>query len=266
MSVFRRKPESSEDRDRFIEAARSHVGYRTRPSGLSEFGALTGYSGHAIPWSGAFIDVVARQADVFMPACTYTPSGLAEFTHGRRVVLEPLPGDVVFYAFPTAEQFSMPHCGIVIDVTDIARTDEFVAIEAQVNSGLPRGSQSADGVFERRRWRYDVLAFARPDFSRRPGRELKNADGSDFVRPARVKPGRRGSDVQLVQIALERVAGLHSYSPGVFDDSTRRAYARWQRQHGVVYPDCTGEPDHDGLALLGRVTGLFAIKTSDSES
>ena len=263
--IFRRAANSDPRKEEFIAAARGYLGYRTRPSGLSDFGVQTGYKGHAIPWSGSFIDVVARDAGVFMPACVYTPSGLAEFTHSRRIVSEPEPGDIVFYSFPTADQFGMPHVGIVTDVSQIRDTGMFVAIEAQVASGLPRASQSADGVFERVRWRYDVIAFARPDFSRRPGEEPKNADGLAFaeIRASRVRPGRRGPEVQTVQNALVRLAGLGGHEPGYFDVATQRAYARWQRQMGIVYPDCTGSPDVASLKLLGRVSESFKVVGED---
>ena len=148
-------------RDRFLEEARSHLGYKTRPSGLSDFAAQTGYSGHAIPWSGSFVDVVARSAGLIIPSCVYSPSGLAEFVAGERIVSQPAPGDVVFYSFPTLEQFGMPHVGIVARAEEFMQTGRFVAIEAQVASGLPRASTDRSGVFERVRSRHDVIAFAR---------------------------------------------------------------------------------------------------------
>ena len=232
----------------------------------------TGYKGHAIPWSGSFIDVVARTSDVVLPSCVYTPSGLGEFMHSRRTVATPEPGDIVFYVFPTTDQFSMPHCGIVSNVDDFVQTGEFLAIEAQVTSGLPRGSQSADGIYERRRWRYDVLAFARPNFAaaaknkHRPGMETENADGLPFVRLSRVRPGKKGSDVQTVQVALEIVAGLtrEEYTYGLFDDATQRAYSRWQRQIGYVHPDSTGVPDPGSLRTLGARAKMFRVEESEN--
>lgn len=265
MTMFRKKLPIPE-RDRFLEVARSHLGYKTRPSGLSDFGAQTGYSGHAIPWSGAFIDVVARDAEVIMPSCMYTPSGLGEFVAGGRVVSEPEPGDIVFYVFPTTDQFSMPHVGIVSDVTDFAQTGVFVAIEAQVASGLPRASTDRTGIFERPRWKYDVIAFARPDFKLRPGRKSKMQTGPVFVNERLVRLGKKNSDIEVVQSALVEVAGLTDFSAGAFDASTQRAYARWQRQVGYVHPDCTGVPDRRSLKVLGDRTGAFQLKTGSEEN
>lgn len=265
MTIFKKtslKPDA--DRDRFIEAVRAQLGYKTRPSGLSDFAVQTGYKGEAIPWSGAFIDVCARHANVFMPACVYTPSGLAEFSADGRIVTKPQPGDIVFYSFPTAEQFGMPHCGVVASVDDFEQTGMFTAIEAQVNSGLPKASTSKTGIFERRRWRYEVIAFARPDFSRRPAKEAnKEQTGKVVIKLRSVQPGRQNSSVQTVQKALVRAAGLNNHTPNLFDEMTQLAYSRWQRRIGFVYPDCTGVPDRASLRLLGQITGLFDV---DSEN
>lgn len=263
MTIFK-KTKPDPDRDRFLEAVRSQLGYKTRPSGLSDFAMQTGYKGEAIPWSGAFIDVCARDANIFMPACVYTPSGLAEFSADGRIVTKPQPGDIVFYSFPTAEQFGMLHAGVVASTDDFEQTGMFSAIEAQVNSGLPKASQSKTGVFERVRWKYEVIAFARPDFSRRPAKgDKKEQTGRPVVKLRSVQPGRQNSSVQTVQKALAKVAGLKNENPTVFDEATQLAYSRWQRQIGFVYPDCTGAPDHASLRLLGQITELF---NADSEN
>lgn len=259
MTIFKKtKADLNPDRDRFLEQVRSHLGYKTRPSGLSDFATQTGYKGEAIPWSGAFIDVCARNSNVFMPACIYTPSGLAEFLADRRIVSKPEPGDIVFYSFPTAEQFGMPHTGVVTSTDDFEQTGMFSAVEAQVNSGLPKASQDKTGVFERVRWKYEVLAFARPDFSRRPARaEEKMQTGLPVIKLRSVQPGRQNASVQTVQKSLAQVAGLKNENPTEFDGKTQQAYARWQRQIGFVYPDSTGVPDRASLKLLGEITKLF---------
>jgi hypothetical protein len=265
MTIFKKtKSNLNPDRDRFLETVRSHLGYKTRPSGLSEFAVQTGYKGEAIPWSGAFLDVCARDSNVFMPACIYTPSGLAEFSADGRIVMKPEPGDIVFYSFPTAEQFGMPHCGVVSNTDDFEQTGMFTAIEAQVNSGLPKASQSKTGIFERVRWKYEVIAFARPDFSRRPATEnTKKQTDSVLIKLRSVQPGRQNSSVQTVQKVLAQVAGLKNETPSVFDEATQLAYSRWQRWIGFVYPDCTGVPDRASLRLLGQISGMFSV---DSEN
>jgi hypothetical protein len=262
--LTRRKNEASQRRERFLEEARSHLGYRPRPGGLSDFGQTVGYSGHDIPWDGAFVDVVARAAEVLLPACVNTSSGLAELVYSRRVVSIPRPGDIVFYSFPATgmDLWSQPHVGIVTGVIgDFRLTGRFTAIEAQTGSGLPKDTTAQTGVFERVRWRREVIAFARPNFKRRPAIGPKNVQtGSLLVRINRVRPGRGSADVQTVQLALTQVAGLEGHEYGLFDGPTRDAYARWQRMIGRVGSDATGDPDPGSLARLGRETGLFEIK------
>lgn len=263
MTIFK-KAKPNPDRDRFLDVARSHLGYKTRPSGLSDFAQQTGYKGEAIPWSGAFIDVVAREANVFMPACVYTPSGLAEFSADGRIVMKPEPGDIVFYSFPTAEQFGMPHCGVVASADEFEQTGMFTSIEAQVDSGLPKASQSKTGIFERRRWKYEVIAFARPDFKRRPAKERENMQtGAPTIKLRSVQPGRQNSSVQTVQDALTKVTGARFEKPSEFDPFMQQVYARWQRWIGFVHPDSTGVPDRASLRLLGQISGMFDV---DSEN
>ena len=260
MTIFKKnKPDVNPDRDLFIETAKSHLGYKTRPSGLSEFAVRTGYQGEAIPWSGAFIDCVARDSEIFLPACVYTPSGLAEFSADGLLVQSPQPGDIVFYAFPTASQFGMPHCGIVLASDEYEQTGMFRAIEAQMSSGLPKASTDGNGVFERTRWKYEVLAFARPKFSRRPGNDKKQT-GDTLIKLQSVRVGRQNPSVQVMQDALVMLCDLREYSAGEFDSRTQQAYARWQRKIGFVHPDSTGIPDQSSLRLLGEISGLFGIK------
>jgi hypothetical protein len=261
MTIFKKnKSDVNPDRDLFIETAKSHLGYKTRPSGLSEFAVRTGYQGEAIPWSGAFIDCVARDSEIFLPACVYTPSGLAEFSADGLLVQSPQPGDIVFYAFPTTSQFGMPHCGIVSASDEYEQTGMFTAIEAQVSSGLPKASTDTNGVFERARWKYEVLAFARPKFSRRPATGNKKQTGDTLIKLQSVRVGRQNPSVQVMQNALVLLCDLQDYSAGEFDARTQQAYARWQRKIGFVHPDSTGIPDLSSLRLLGAISGLFGIK------
>lgn len=265
MKIFRRT-EAAERRARFLEEARSHLGYKTRPGGVSDFGQTVGYAGHDIPWDGAFIDVIARNAGVVIPACVQTGSGLAEFAMSRRVRLTPAPGDIVFFSFPATGMWGQPHVGIVTDPglgggLDM-QTGYFRTIEAQVSSGLPRASADRVGIFERTRWVHEVIAFARPDFKARPGRRAEMQTGKVSVRLNRVRPGSRARDVQTVQLALTYVAGLRSHEPGIFDRPTQDAYARWERQIGRVGSDAIGTPDQGSLERLGRETGLFSVRES----
>lgn len=242
-------------RESFVAGAISHVGHRCRPGGLSEFARRVGYSGHEIPWSGSFVDCVARDAGVVIPSCVYTPSGLAEFFHADGLVSTPEPGDIVFYNFSTkpADSFSMPHVGIVVNTGAWKISESFVSVEGGVDNA----------VVSLVRWRFDVMAFARPDFFFDQGRLAKaqanNADGPVFLVPERVVVGGRGRDIVNVQLALSKVVGLRGETPGVFDYATQRAFARWQRIIGHIGVDIDGIPRPPSLRALGERSGIFVV-------
>lgn len=260
--IFKKKPNelATAAQTRFLDETRSHLGYRPRPGGLSEFAIRTGYKGETLPWSGSFIDCVARDAGIVIPSCVYSPSGLSEFVLSRRAHTDPQPGDIVFYNFPTGAQFGMPHVGIVTACDEYMQTGEFLAIEGNVNSGLPKGHADRDGVYERTRYKSDVIMFGRPDFDFRPGKDAEMQTGRLFIKEYHVRPGRQNPDVQTVQLALSTIVTLENVTWGRFDASTQRAYARWQRAIGYVYPDSTGIPDVASLKLLGERSGIFEVK------
>lgn len=244
------------DGQHFIELAESHLGYTARPGMQSHFGATVGYDG--LPWAGAFIDVVAREAGLDLPACVYTPSGLAEFISRRAWRPDPRPGDIVFLAFSIDGLFNMPHVGIVTGVDEWRRTGRFETIEAQVESGLPKGSKLHDGVYRRVRWSSDVLGFGRPDFKQRRAQGVnKDETGGKVIRLTHVNGKKPNRAMETVQLALAVKAGLRNYRAGVLDSHTRAAYARWQRAIGYVGLDASGIPDLPSLQRLGRETGLF---------
>lgn len=248
--------------EKFLEVAKSHLGYKTRPSGLSDFGQLVGYNGHDIPWSGAFVDVVARDSGIFIPACVYTPNALAEAIYFRRWRENPRPGDVVFYNFPTLTGFGMPHVGIVMD-TSRWKTDRiFIAIEAQVDSGLPRASKDKNGVFPRTRGKWDVLGFFRPDFKARPAKEVQNSQtGPKIIKIRNIRAEKPSFDTKLVNKALARAFRLPDPQKDVFDQDAQNLFARWQRLIGFVGEDASGVPNLPSLARLGRETGIFQLES-----
>lgn len=242
--------------ERFVELALRYLDYKPRPGGLTDFGKRTGYNGHDIPWSGSFVDCVARDAGILMPACVYTPSGLAEFIFAKRWRAEPRVGDIVFYSFSTkqTDPFSMPHIGIVVDVNNWAASDSFIAIEGQVDGTVKLMT----------RWKYETVGFGRPDFKNRRAETA----ASHKIKPveldyAKVRPGLRGKHVLNVQIALSRTAGLSGQEPAVFDVATQRAYARWQRMIGFVGTDANGVPNKPSLDRLGEVTGVFVQRREE---
>ena len=243
----------------FIAGAKSHLGYKTRPGGQSDFAVRTGYTGHDVPWDGAFVDVVARDAGVKLPACVYTPSGLAEFSQQGRLKFRPRPGDIVFFGFATDKDFGTPHCGIVVDTTGVRMTDRFMTVEGHVNSGLPKGSQDRDGVYLRERWIYDVIGFGRPNFKARPGRDSDSMTVEKIIKLSNVRPTRKGHDIETVQLALQKLVNLRGFTAGAFDSKTKDAYARWQRIIGYTASSSTGIPDLSSLERLGKDSGLFLV-------
>lgn len=186
-----------------------------------------------------------------MPSCIYTPAGLGEFSADGRLFQEPELGDVVFYSYPTATTFGMPHVGVVVDVSRWSSSKTFVAVEGQVDMSVVKAVRSNE----------QVIGFGRPIFERRPGSKQLQTDSLVRVDPSRVHLGSRGADVMNVQIALKRIGYLSDglYSPAVFDAATRRAFARWQRVSGHVGSDADGVPSPASLESLGFVSGIFVI-------
>jgi len=265
--LFKKKPSPAEleARARFVEEAEKHLGYRTRPNGLSEFGARVGYNGHDIPWSGAFVDCVARDAGIYVPACVFAPSGLAEFVNSGRFTNSPRPGDIAFFSFATDKDFGMMHVGIVSDASNFETHDIFTCIEANANSGLGRAPKDRDGVYLRTRWKYETIGFGIPNFEVRPGTEVKTLTDSQKLRLLDVQPGRRNRRIPMLQDALRIKADLTQYQHGTFDGPTMLAYARWQRICGLVGSAANGEPDLPTLERLGRETGCFRVYSDPIE-
>lgn len=164
----------------FLDAAGKWLRYYSRPGGGNIFSERVGYTSHGAPWDGAFIDCVAQDAGVYMPSMITPSSGLAEFFWARRVRYSPRPGDIVFFAFSTDQDFRPGHVGIVTGVEQWRSRGCFTSIEANVTGDPgPGRTDDRDGVHIRTRWQSDVLAFARPAFLRRkkkvrPGTGSKN--------------------------------------------------------------------------------------------
>ena len=244
-----------------VETAEAWLGFTDSGDGRTPFGKATKYDGNT--YGGLFVDFVFKTAGVVIPSCTYAPSGLGEFIRGRRVVSRPCPGDVVFFTFAADGSMSVPHVGLVTDVSHWKRTDGGLVgtIEAGVGSGLPRSNPGVTGVFRRVRSFQEVLAFARPKF--RPQGEVGKARRAKVVSLGSVKPGRRNSSIGLVQQALGLVCDLRFATSDMFDGPTQAAFARWQRIIGYVGSDANGVPDRLSLELLGARSGVFCTDMSD---
>lgn len=246
----------------FLEEAARHLGYRSQAGRVSTYGERNGYSGQ--PWSGSFIDYVAKVTDVDIPSCVYPPVAAAHFLRTGRLFMNPKPGDVVFFNFSTGAHFEMPHVGIVTDVTGVTFNGSFKTIEGNIDSGLAKGPQDRNGIFERTRYLTDVLGFGRPDFSRN---RLKVEDqdpqraGSNQVNLARVLSFKPCRDVELIQLALAEEVGLRNAKRGTYDAQTKSAFANFQRKIGYVGDDATGLPDLNSLKALAAKTKIFSVLT-----
>jgi hypothetical protein len=237
-----------------VETASRHVGYVAQSNRNSVYGSKVGLPNQT--WSGSFLDVVFLEstASLDVPTFAYTPSALAYFVEHNRLFRKPKKGDIVFYAFPTEDSLAQPHVGLITDTTNWKLNRSFKAIEAQTDSGLPRGSRDKDGVYERIRYITDVLAFARPKQKARH-RAASNFTyttnrASEYI--AKVNSSLTNqpfNEVADIQMRLASTVGLRNARRGVFDAHTRSAYAKWQRFLGYG-PRATGQPDSLSLDQL----------------
>lgn len=245
-------------RQRFLDVAGQQLGYTT-PGMTSHYGARVGRDG--IPWAGAFIDVVAFEAGIQLPACTNTLAGLAEFVRTGRVHQRPQPGDIVFLTFPSDPglAFNSGHAGIVTGVDGWVKSGRVETIEGHAASGKPRGHGLTDGVYARARYRADILCFGRPTFELRPGLDPGGLTGVPELSLARIKPGKPSRDIEILQRALVTRIGLKDYRAGMLDEPTRSSYSAWQRSIGRVGREITGLPTQACLELLGLETRSFTV-------
>lgn len=233
-----------------METARKHIGYRSRAQKVNTYGAKLNMDGQA--WAGAFLETVIRESgERGLPSFTSTTAALREFTRSNLLFRVPRVGDIVFYAFSTDNPLGQPHVGLVTDVSRWKADGLFKAIEGQTESGLPRGPQEADGVYERIRYATDVLTFARPNYNGETGKTVHNST-APFIRVPNVQPGKTGKSVVLLQQALADAVGASGMIKGKFDNATASAVAAYQRRIG--YLNANGVPDVTTLSRLAYDT------------
>ncbi len=285
---LRKKKDPAAAAELFIKTAQQYLGYTVDLGGRNIFGQKVGYD--ARPWAGAFIDVCAKDAGLHLPSFTYTPAALAEFLRQGNFSREARPGSIAIYNFSSetgqsAEQFGMPHAGIVVDVREFRTTGRFIAVEGNTEgTGV---YQKKDGVHQRIRTINDVLVFCHPKFDggARAGSQTFNErlmqlldrgrttfNGEDIQEIAaaakqpvkllmngEIKHGDRNRRVETIQLALATVTDLRGAEPGKWDSITAAACSRYQRMIGFVGKDATGLPDVNTLRRLAKETGLFQI-------
>lgn len=285
---LRKKKDPAAAAELFIKSAQQYLGYTADLGGRNIFGQKVGYD--ARPWSGAFIDVCAKEAGLALPSFTYTAAALAEFLRSGNFSREARPGSVAIFNFSSevgqaADQFGMPHCGIVVDVREFSETGKFITVEGNTEgTGV---YQKKDGVYQRIRSINDVVIFCHPKFDngQRAARQTFNErlmkfldrgrtkfDGSDIaeietarVQPPKllmngeIRPGDRNKKIETIQLALATVTDLRGAQPGKWDAATTAACSRYQRMIGFVGKDASGLPDINTLRRLAKDTGVFTV-------
>lgn len=282
---LRKKKDPAAAAELFIKTAQQYLSYVADLGGRNIFGQKVGYDSRQ--WAGAFIDVCAKEAGLQLPSFVYTPAALAEFIRSGNFSREARLGSVAIYNFSSetgqsADQFGMPHAGIVVDVREFSSTGRFITVEGNVEgTGV---YQKKDGVHQRIRTINDVVIFCHPNFDGTAGKTFNERlmawldrgrtkfDSSDIAeletaskQPVKllmngeIKHGDRNRRVETIQLALATVTDLRGAQHGKWDGPTAAACSRFQRMIGFVGKDATGLPDVNTLRRLARETGLFEI-------
>jgi hypothetical protein len=104
-------------RKKFIETARAEIGTIEGPKdNETKYGAFT--KANFQPWCGSFVNWCANQVGLKIPNCVYTPGGATAFIKKdqweKAEEAVPLPGDIVFFDFPSDGVDRISHVGIVV--------------------------------------------------------------------------------------------------------------------------------------------------------
>jgi hypothetical protein len=242
--------------DALIETAREQVGYRSRAMRVNQYGARLALDGQ--PWAGIFLETVMRDAkELTQPSLVHTASALAAYARAGREFRVPKIGDLVFYAFPSESGFGQPHIGLVTDVTDWKITGSFKAIEGNTASGLSKGPQDPDGVYERTRFSTDVLTFVRPKYESIGGKVMPQAELS--IHPSHITR-KNVKAITAIQLALADTVGARGLTKGVPDAAMKSAVQAYQRRIGA--PD-NGVIDDVFIVRLALDTEFKYFKAQD---
>lgn len=278
--------------DALIATARKYVGYKSELLGRSSFGERVGYD--ATVWSGAFIDVIARESGLDLPSFVYSPAALAEFSRNGQLRKKPQPGDIAIFNFASitttnGSSFAAPHIGLVVDTRELTSNGRFLTIEGNVTGST--SYQAFDGVHQRIRYTTEVVTFCRPANFERGIRKLtraaaaawlqltawirKKLSSSERIELAQLEeaaaqlltvdirklhPGTKNKHVTAVQLALSQVTDISGAEEGKWDQATVAAFARFQRNIGRVGHEATGAPELQTLKRLAVMTKLFVIE------
>ena len=251
-------------RSLFISTAESFVGLTVPNLNAVPFTQAIGRQGTT--WNGVFIDYCAVKAGLGeeIPSHISTASSLGTFVKSLQLHNRPLPGDIAYFEIPTDVG---PRVGIVTDVSMWEKFGMFQCVEAQTDSGLPRGDKIENGVFKRNRYKYEVIGFARPNFARAINQLAEAASHPDpakdimkpLVKSFTWRPGLKHPDVATVQFALSTINDLKGVPRGEWDQRSQAAFANFQRRIGYTPVEANGIPDGKSLNELATRTGLFRL-------
>ena len=248
----------TELRERFTSKAESYVGYTASADRNNIFGERLGMNGQ--PWDGMFIDVVARETGLSLPAHTFPTVALADYIGSGFFHVRPQRGDIVFLITSAVMDFGSPHVGIVTDTSRHAIDGTFETVEGMTSTGLPKGIQIDNGVYKRIRHESEVIGYGRPRFVTVAPKEILPTVPE--VVSAQVKPGIKHKNVEVVQLALSSVTGVRGLPRGHFDKRSQLAFAKFQRLIGYPPSLATGAPDFKSLNALAEKTGFFKARES----
>ena len=101
----------------FLEIARAEIGTIEGPKeNETKYGAYT--KANFQPWCGSFVNWCGNEAGVKIPNTVFTPAGADAFKKAKAwedaETATPLPGDIVYFDFPSDGVNRVSHVGIVL--------------------------------------------------------------------------------------------------------------------------------------------------------
>lgn len=268
-----------------VETASAFVGFTARPQG-NPFLISSGVPNSDFQWDGAFVDAMCEKIYETgrLPKTASATQALSFYIRNGWTRANPKPGDLVYFSYPgegSATVYLAPRVGIVTATDTWREHRSFRVIEAQTDSGQPRGPQDRNGVYERTHYATDVATFVRIPIKYIKSPVAEEVSPGDLtatlhiVRPAHLercssasktstaKPAYRKS-TELVQLALSQhpASNLRNADRQVFNGKTASALAAFQRFQGHPAAECTGTPNIRSLTELAAspyVTSKFEV-------
>jgi hypothetical protein len=255
-----KKPSELGTAEKFVEVALKEVGVVEGPKdNQTKYGAFTG--ANFVPWCGSFVMWCANQAGFKLPGSTvYTPSGADAFKKAKSWSdaedAKPLPGDVVYFDFPSDDVHRISHVGIVIkDNGDGTVT----TVEGNTSGAV--GDQRNGGMVQKKIRGYkknkkgvevSIVGFGRPKF---PGpvkaikpKAEKPHDPAAYPNDP-IQPGETGEYVKVIQKAL----GFTGKDvDGQYGPVTKKAVVAWQKAN-PTFGDADGIIGPKSFAALKKL-------------